>query len=219
MSAVVTTVLLFLLVVSLPVMGAVLFAPFILGAFLLALVGVLEVSTTARCGSTTPSSIRVVGATACDVGPTTRRHPASRRQAAARRSDALAVSAMVFFIDAHQDVQRREHLPQVGLGGEVAVPDDRESQRVDSWLLDLTAAALLESPALEGFAGRFSDSGEGRWTILAAVDQGVPAHVLSVALYERFSSRDEAELRRPPALSAMRKQFGGHAQLPRAEAA
>jgi 6-phosphogluconate dehydrogenase len=94
----------------------------------------------------------------------------------------------------------------------------RRGSVVSSWLLDLTAAALLESPGLHGFAGRVSDSGEGRWTILAAVDQGVPAHVLSAALYERFSSRGEADFA-DRLLSAMRKQFGGHAEFPPAEAA
>jgi 6-phosphogluconate dehydrogenase len=82
---------------------------------------------------------------------------------------------------------------------------------VSSWLLDLTAAALTESPELEAFTGRVSDSGEGRWTVLAAVDEGVPAHVLSAALYERFSSQGEADYC-DRVLSAMRKQFGGHVE-------
>jgi 6-phosphogluconate dehydrogenase len=85
----------------------------------------------------------------------------------------------------------------------------RRGSVVSSWLLDLTAAALVESPELEEFAGRVSDSGEGRWTVLAAVDEGVPAHVLSAALYERFSSQGEADYC-DRLLSAMRKQFGGH---------
>jgi len=85
----------------------------------------------------------------------------------------------------------------------------RRGSVVASWLLDLTAAALHESPGLEGFAGRVSDSGEGRWTIAAAIDESVPAPVLTAALYERFSSRDGAEFANR-ALSAMRKQFGGH---------
>jgi 6-phosphogluconate dehydrogenase len=84
---------------------------------------------------------------------------------------------------------------------------------VASWLLDLTAAALAGSPDLEGFAGHVSDSGEGRWTILAAVDEGVPAHVLTTALYERFSSRGEADYA-DRLLSAMRMQFGGHVEKP-----
>jgi 6-phosphogluconate dehydrogenase len=85
----------------------------------------------------------------------------------------------------------------------------RRGSVIASWLLDLTAAALAESPDLKGFEGRVSDSGEGRWTIHAAVDEGVPAHVLSSALYERFSSRGEADYA-DKLLSAMRLQFGGH---------
>jgi 6-phosphogluconate dehydrogenase len=88
----------------------------------------------------------------------------------------------------------------------------RRGSVVASWLLDLTANALAESPTLEGFGGRVSDSGEGRWTILAAVDEGVPTPVLSTALYERFSSRNEDAFANQ-LLSAMRKQFGGHAEL------
>jgi 6-phosphogluconate dehydrogenase len=87
----------------------------------------------------------------------------------------------------------------------------RRGSVVASWLLDLTAAALAESPDLEGFAGRVSDSGEGRWTVLAAVDVGAPAHVLSAALYDRFASRGEAEYA-DKLLSAMRSEFGGHAE-------
>ena len=78
-----------------------------------------------------------------------------------------------------------------------------------SWLLDLTAASLVDDPALSKFVGRVSDSGEGRWTITAAVDEGVPAHVLTAALYERFSSRGEADYA-DKLLSAMRYEFGGH---------
>ena len=85
----------------------------------------------------------------------------------------------------------------------------RRGSVVASWLLDLSAQALLESPGLDGFAGRVSDSGEGRWTIAAAIDEGVPAPVLSNALYERFSSRGEADFA-DRLLSAMRYQFGGH---------
>jgi 6-phosphogluconate dehydrogenase len=85
----------------------------------------------------------------------------------------------------------------------------RRGSVVASWLLDLTAASLIEDPALSKFAGRVSDSGEGRWTITAAIDEGVPAHVLSAALYERFSSRGEADYA-DKLLSAMRYQFGGH---------
>ncbi len=85
----------------------------------------------------------------------------------------------------------------------------RRGSVIGSWLLDLTAASLVEDPALESYAGRVSDSGEGRWTIASAIDEGVPAPVLSAALYERFSSRDGADFANR-LLSAMRKQFGGH---------
>ena len=85
----------------------------------------------------------------------------------------------------------------------------RRGSVIASWLLDLTAAALTEDPALTKFTGRVSDSGEGRWTISAAIDEGVPAYVLSAALYERFSSRGEADYS-DKLLSAMRYQFGGH---------
>jgi 6-phosphogluconate dehydrogenase len=89
----------------------------------------------------------------------------------------------------------------------------RRGSVVASWLLDLTAAALAASPDLEDFGGRVSDSGEGRWTIRAAIDEGVPVPVLSAALYERFSSRGEAQYA-DQLLSAMRSEFGGHAELP-----
>jgi 6-phosphogluconate dehydrogenase len=85
----------------------------------------------------------------------------------------------------------------------------RRGSVVGSWLLDLTAIALLQSPTLDEFAGRVSDSGEGRWTIKAAIDEGVPAPVLSTALYSRFSSRSQDEFANK-VLSAMRFQFGGH---------
>jgi 6-phosphogluconate dehydrogenase len=85
----------------------------------------------------------------------------------------------------------------------------RRGSVVGSWLLDLTAAALQKDPRLSGFSGRVSDSGEGRWTVLAAVDEGVPANVLTTALFERFSSRGEADFA-DRLLSAMRKEFGGH---------
>jgi 6-phosphogluconate dehydrogenase len=85
----------------------------------------------------------------------------------------------------------------------------RRGSVVASWLLDLTAAALGRDPDLAGFSGRVSDSGEGRWTVLAAVEEGVPAHVLTAALYERFSSQGEADFA-DRVLSAMRKEFGGH---------
>jgi len=89
----------------------------------------------------------------------------------------------------------------------------RRGSVIASWLLDLTAAALIEDPALSKFGGRVSDSGEGRWTIKAAIDEGVPAHVLSSALYERFSSRGESDFA-DKLLSAMRYQFGGHIEKP-----
>lgn len=85
----------------------------------------------------------------------------------------------------------------------------RRGSVIASWLLDLTASAMIEDPGLKKFAGRVSDSGEGRWTIKAAIDEGVPAHVLSAALYERFSSRGEADFANK-ILSAMRYEFGGH---------
>jgi 6-phosphogluconate dehydrogenase len=85
----------------------------------------------------------------------------------------------------------------------------RRGSVVASWLLDLTAAALAVDPDLSEFGGRVSDSGEGRWTALAAIDEGVPAPVISTALYSRFESRDNAEYANK-VLSAMRKQFGGH---------
>ena len=89
----------------------------------------------------------------------------------------------------------------------------RRGSVIASWLLDLSAAALIEDPGLAKFAGRVSDSGEGRWTIKAAIDEGVPAHVLSAALYERFSSRGEAGFANK-LLSAMRYEFGGHHEKP-----
>ena len=85
----------------------------------------------------------------------------------------------------------------------------RRGSVVGSWLLDLTAAAMVESPDLSDFAGRVSDSGEGRWTSIAAIDEGVPAPVLTTALYERFYSRELGDFG-DKVLSAMRKQFGGH---------
>ena len=91
----------------------------------------------------------------------------------------------------------------------------RRGSVVASWLLDLTAHALSQSPDLKGYGGRVSDSGEGRWTVLAAVDEGVPAPVLSAALFARFSSRGEA-IFADQLLSAMRKEFGGHIELDQA---
>jgi 6-phosphogluconate dehydrogenase len=89
----------------------------------------------------------------------------------------------------------------------------RRGSVIASWLLDLTANALLDDPGLAKFAGRVSDSGEGRWTIKAAIDEAVPAPVLTTALYERFSSRGEADFANK-LLSAMRYQFGGHLEKP-----
>ena len=85
----------------------------------------------------------------------------------------------------------------------------RRGSVIGSWLLDLTAASLLGDPDLKDFAGIVSDSGEGRWTVEAAIDEAVPAPVLSTALYERFSSRGRSDFS-DRVLSAMRKQFGGH---------
>jgi len=100
---------------------------------------------------------------------------------------------------------------------DLKLPDIAEVWRrgsvIASWLLDLTAAALLEDPALSKFAGRVSDSGEGRWTIKASIDEAVPAPVLTTALQERFSSRGEADFQNK-LLSAMRYEFGGHLEKP-----
>jgi 6-phosphogluconate dehydrogenase len=87
----------------------------------------------------------------------------------------------------------------------------RRGSVISSWLLDLSAAALLGDPQLSKFKGRVSDSGEGRWTVKAAIDEGVPAHVLTAALYERFSSRGQADFG-DKLLSAMRFEFGGHVE-------
>ena len=89
----------------------------------------------------------------------------------------------------------------------------RRGSVIASWLLDLTADALVQDPALAKFSGRVSDSGEGRWTIKAAIDEGVPAPVLTTALYERFSSRGNADFQ-DKLLSAMRYEFGGHLEKP-----
>ena len=98
---------------------------------------------------------------------------------------------------------------------EFCLPDVAEVWRrgsvIASWLLDLTATELLKEPSLKSYAGRVSDSGEGRWTIKAAIDEAVPAAVLSVALYERFSSRGNADFA-DRVLSAMRHEFGGHVE-------
>jgi 6-phosphogluconate dehydrogenase len=87
----------------------------------------------------------------------------------------------------------------------------RRGSVISSWLVDLTAAAFAKSPDLDDFSGRVSDSGEGRWTVLAAVDEGVPASVIAASLYERFESRDMGAFT-GKILSAMRSEFGGHAE-------
>ena len=87
----------------------------------------------------------------------------------------------------------------------------RRGSVITSWLLDLSASALLEDPKLSAYAGRVSDSGEGRWTIQAAIDESIPAHVLTASLYDRFSSRDKADFANK-VLSAMRHGFGGHTE-------
>ena len=129
----------------------------------------------------------------------------------------------------HANVGKREH----GVSAEETPLRDPEAYQYDldladvtevwrrgsviaSWLLDLTAKALIDSPDLSDFGGRVSDSGEGRWTIHAAIDEAVPAHVLTTALYERFSSRGEADYA-DRVLSAMRFGFGGHVELPTGE--
>jgi 6-phosphogluconate dehydrogenase len=89
----------------------------------------------------------------------------------------------------------------------------RRGSVIASWLLDLTAASLVEDPNLSKFSGRVSDSGEGRWTIAAAIDEAVPTPVLSAALFQRFSSRGAADYQ-DKLLSAMRFQFGGHLEKP-----
>jgi 6-phosphogluconate dehydrogenase len=92
----------------------------------------------------------------------------------------------------------------------------RRGSVIASWLLDLTASALIEDPELAKFGGRVSDSGEGRWTIKAGIDEGVPTPVLTTALYSRFSSRGEADFS-DKLLSAMRFAFGGHLEKPAAK--
>jgi 6-phosphogluconate dehydrogenase len=89
----------------------------------------------------------------------------------------------------------------------------RRGSVVGSWLLDLTALALLENPTLSNYSGYVQDSGEGRWTVMAAVEQAVPADVLTAALYTRFRSRQEHTFAEK-VLSAMRKMFGGHVEQP-----
>jgi len=89
----------------------------------------------------------------------------------------------------------------------------RRGSVISSWLIDLTADAFARDPNLDNFAGRVSDSGEGRWTVLAAVEEGVPASIITAALYERFESRGLGDFT-DKILSAMRSEFGGHAEKP-----
>jgi 6-phosphogluconate dehydrogenase len=114
-------------------------------------------------------------------------------------------------VDAETTPLRQPDLYQYDL----CLPDVAEVWRrgsvIASWLLDLTATELLKDPSLKNYAGRVSDSGEGRWTIKAAIDEAVPASVLSAALYERFSSRGDADFA-DKVLSAMRHEFGGHVE-------
>jgi 6-phosphogluconate dehydrogenase len=112
-------------------------------------------------------------------------------------------------VDAETTPLRNPELYQYDLNIPEVTEVWRRGSVVASWLLDLAAHAFSESPELSDFEGRVSDSGEGRWTILAAVDEGVPAPVLSTALFERFTSRGEADFA-DRILSAMRKEFGGH---------
>ncbi|MCJ7672725.1 MAG: decarboxylating 6-phosphogluconate dehydrogenase [Acidimicrobiia bacterium] len=112
-------------------------------------------------------------------------------------------------VDAETTPLRQPELYQYDLDIPAVTEVWRRGSVVASWLLDLAAHAFSESPSLDDFEGRVSDSGEGRWTVLAAVDEGVPAPVLSSALFERFSSRGEADFA-DRILSAMRKEFGGH---------
>ena len=138
----------------------------------------------------------------------------------------MAAYAEGLNVIAHADIGKREHEvdaettplrdPQY-YPYDIEIADVAEVWRrgsvIASWLLDLTAASLQESPTLAEYGGRVSDSGEGRWTLHAAIDEGVPAPVLSTALYERFASRNEDEFANK-LLSAMRKQFGGHDEKP-----
>jgi len=112
-------------------------------------------------------------------------------------------------VDAETTPLRHPELYQYDLDIPAVAEVWRRGSVVASWLLDLAAHAFSESPELADFEGRVSDSGEGRWTVLAAVDEGVPAPVLASALFERFSSRGEADFA-DRILSAMRKEFGGH---------
>jgi 6-phosphogluconate dehydrogenase len=114
-------------------------------------------------------------------------------------------------VDAETTPLRHPELYQYSLDLPAVAEVWRRGSVVASWLLDLTAHALSQSPDLSDFEGRVSDSGEGRWTSLAAIDEGVPTPILTTALYERFSSRGTADFA-DRVLSAMRKEFGGHVE-------
>jgi 6-phosphogluconate dehydrogenase len=111
--------------------------------------------------------------------------------------------------DAETTPLRHPELYQYDLNLPDIVEAWRHGSVIGSWLLDLTAAALKKSPDLSGFAGHVSDSGEGRWTLKAAIDEGVPAPILSTALTQRFASRGDEDFA-DKLLSALRYQFGGH---------
>jgi 6-phosphogluconate dehydrogenase len=119
------------------------------------------------------------------------------------------VGTLTHSIDAETTPLREPDLYQYNLDTRDVAEVWRRGSVIASWLLDLTANALTDDPGLKQFAGRVSDSGEGRWTIKAAIDEAVPVPVLATALFERFSSRGEADFA-DRLLSAMRLQFGGH---------
>ena len=136
----------------------------------------------------------------------------------------MAALAEGFNILKHANIGKQEHTTDAETAPmrepqyyqfDIDVPEVAELWRrgsvVGSWLLDLTAKALVADPQLAAFGGRVSDSGEGRWTIQAAIDEGVPTQVLSAALYDRFSSQGQAKFANQ-ILSAMRAEFGGHAE-------
>ncbi len=120
-------------------------------------------------------------------------------------------------VDAETTPLRRPELYQYDLNLTDVAEVWRRGSVIASWLLDLTAAALLREPDLAEFHGRVSDSGEGRWTVMAAIEESAPAPVISSALYDRFSSRGEADFA-DKLLSAMRSEFGGHVEKPGAAA-
>ena len=130
------------------------------------------------------------------------------RRSSTRRTSALGAAARA---DAETAPLEHPEYYQYDLDIPEVAEVWRRGSVIASWLLDLTALALHESPQLADFEGRVSDSGEGRWTVMAAIDESVPAHVITASLYERFSSRGEADFA-DKLLSAMRKEFGGHAE-------